>query len=822
MKHKLLVITAGTVAAGVGYQLQKQVEARPNSELTVMVRYLDIATNLPSIYGGGILANEWKPMQISRKYMDSIEASNGSTDPKLLHLLYPGLHPRTEGAGGGGVRYNGAGALIVNHTPLEQWVEGSMVSLAQKDGGQANLSVALIASPVGATGSGSVERLLELIVSAASRAGLAEEIHCDVFFLQPGNQNIRSVGLANTLALYAELAATRMSRKNVNYKGRTIMMGWGTETLLSSIPQLQEATATLVRLLNDPRLGIAAEYRQREVDHTVLIARDRQTHLPSHLSAATAITITLGDLEEQIIRYDTLQVLGKLVNGDNATKAFEEDANIFLGIAKNYLDGNNERARYEYLLERMTEDTDLKSPELELEQIKGLPAGQQSSSLQDEWDDDRKKLKKQSTTQMRDKAEALVREAINEMVAGRRECLKTGFSLARIQKDYEEVQAILADVLLFAQNYHPPLVKEEIVREHLSAVDRRRWFGRNDEELAAAIKAIQDHVNGLQLQQAGVVGTLFLRKLQEHCKATLTHLSAVKQFVDEVLSQVQAWDSENPPLRIKTDHLLQMPALTPKQIRPYYEQVSVFALPTKKQDNVSAEFFEEEGKQDPLADFRLWLGNNGLLDLPFRGNFERVSSAVEEYTRGVVHEHIEGNSVVDVLITAGKDVLSQRLPEAAAMAHSLVKFDPTLAPNCIESRHVSALYREDQRGLLQEAMNNAFGQGGCTLLSSQDPTELAVVYYLDGLPMSSVTDLTGRCLKEFLEFRKDWYGQVNDASNGNGSHTGVDYSRGSIPVYSGRDAEELVCKTGAVRQLYSVRDKRIVDGYDPAEFLELQ
>src|SRR5690348_10101290 len=130
MKHKLLVITAGTVAAGVGYQLQQQVLARPNSELIVMVRYLDIATNLPSIYGGGILANEWKPMQISRKYMDSIEGSNSSTDPKLLQLLYPGLHPRTEGAGGGGVRYNGAGAVVVNRTPLEQWIEGSMVSLA--------------------------------------------------------------------------------------------------------------------------------------------------------------------------------------------------------------------------------------------------------------------------------------------------------------------------------------------------------------------------------------------------------------------------------------------------------------------------------------------------------------------------------------------------------------------------------------------------------------------------------------------------------------------------------------------------------------------
>src|SRR5262249_22665875 len=160
--------------------------------------------------------------------------------------------------------------------------------------------------------------------------------------------------------------------------------------------------------------------------------------------------------------------------------------------------------------------------------------------------------------------------------------------------------------------------------------------------------------------------------------------------------------------------------------------------------------------------------------------------------------------------------------EASVKAHSLVKFDPTMAPNCIESRHVGALYREDQRGLLQSALNNAFGQGGCSLLHSQDPTEVYVVYYLDGLPMSVVTDLTGRCMKEFLEFRKDWYSQVKGASNGNVAHSDIDYSRGSIPVYSGRDAEELVCKTGIVRQLYTVRDKRIVDGYDPADFPELR
>lgn len=422
---------------------------------------------------------------------------------------------------------------------------------------------------------------------------------------------------------------------------------------------------------------------------------------------------------------------------------------------------------------------------------------------------------------MKDKVETLVKEIIDEMIRRRRESLKTGFSLARIQKDYEEIQAMLADVLLFAQHYNPPMIKEEIVRERLNEVSKRRWLKQIDTELEAAIVAIQEHVNSLRLQQASIVGALFLRKLQQHCKATLTNLSAVRQCVDEALSHDKAWDSDNPPLSIKTDHLLQMPALNPKQIQPYYQQVSVFASFAKTQQDFSSNIPEETSKQDPLADFRLWLDENDL-DIPFKGDFERLSSIVEHYTRDVVHENIAGNSVVDVLIKTGKDVLYQRLLEALVKAHSLVKFDPMLAQNCIESRHISAYCKDDQRGLLQNVMNEVFGQGGCTLLTSEDPTEITVIYYLDGLPMSSVTDLTGRCLKEFLEHRKDWYNQVNVSLNGNSAEASIDYSQGSIPVYSGRDAEELVCKTKVVRQLYSVRDKRIVNGYDQAEFVELR
>lgn len=57
-------------------------------------------------------------------------------------------------------------------------------------------------------------------------------------------------------------------------------------------------------------------------------------------------------------------------------------------------------------------------------------------------------------------------------------------------------------------------------------------------------------------------------------------------------------------------------------------------------------------------------------------------------------------------------------------------------------------------------MGRTFRQGECTLIRSSDPTEIAIFYYVDGLPMSAVKDLTGRCLDAFLKRRLDWHRQM--------------------------------------------------------------
>ena len=248
MTHKLLVITAGTIAAGVGLEFIKQVKAHPASELQSVVRYIDTA-HLPTRYSG-LRSGEWFQMTINPQFMDTIRR-NQENYPYLKDLLYPGFLPEIQGSGGGSIRYNAAVAIAINRARMKDWLTTSITDLVKIGGGQVNLSIALVVSSVGATGSGTLERLVDMIVDCAQSASIPSPLHLDVFILQPGMQGVTDLGLSNTLALYAEMAASRLSRNNSgskSYRGRTIMVGWGSERYMASIDQLIEATAALVRL----------------------------------------------------------------------------------------------------------------------------------------------------------------------------------------------------------------------------------------------------------------------------------------------------------------------------------------------------------------------------------------------------------------------------------------------------------------------------------------------------------------------------------------------------------------------------------------------
>src|SRR6266446_613451 len=202
---KLLVVTSGTIAANVGQELRRQVREHPKSELNILVRSLDTARlRNPVIHAG-----EWYQMKIDERHMKSLFEKRAEK-PDLASMLYDNLLPSTEDTGGGRIRYNGAGAVIENRDDITSWLSNSMSQLSRSGDGDRTLSVAVIISSVGATGSGSLQRLVEVITDAASEATIDLPINCDFFIMQPDTGGVDELGLANTFALYAELAALRL------------------------------------------------------------------------------------------------------------------------------------------------------------------------------------------------------------------------------------------------------------------------------------------------------------------------------------------------------------------------------------------------------------------------------------------------------------------------------------------------------------------------------------------------------------------------------------------------------------------------------------
>ena len=166
-KKKLFLVTAGTVAAGVGRELERQVQARPESNLLVMVRYIDTA-RLTSRYTD-VRDGDWFQMKVDPAHMRAIY-NERARYPRLNSMLYtkPVLLPKPTGHGGGSIRYNGAGAVVVNRDKMKKWLSANMTSLMRLEGGQTDFTVALVISSVGATGSGSLEQLADVIAEAAA------------------------------------------------------------------------------------------------------------------------------------------------------------------------------------------------------------------------------------------------------------------------------------------------------------------------------------------------------------------------------------------------------------------------------------------------------------------------------------------------------------------------------------------------------------------------------------------------------------------------------------------------------------------------------
>jgi len=839
MAHKLLVITAGTVAAGVGLEFEKQIRTHSASELHVMVRYIDTAY-LPTRYSE-LRSGEWFQMTISPQFMDNVRR-NQEKHPHLKDLLYPGLLPQIAGSGGGSIRYNAAGAILINEPKMKEWLTASITNLVNSGDGEVNLSIALVISSVGATGSGTLERLVDMIVDCSLHASIPPPLHCDVFILQPGMQGVSDLGLANTLSLYAEMAASRLAKYDFNntdirtkaYRGRTILVGWGSQRYMASMDQLKEAAATLVRLTHDSATSIAAEFQEREVDNHVLRELDRQTFLPSHLSSATVVTISLGDLEEKIIQRDAVLLIDTLFFGGKPSKTAagdyfipstmrrEDQTDGLLTALNSFLQGETPEDRYRHLVERLKEgiSNSISSLQTNAVKLKDRTVQEQASKLRNDWKNDKEEISRNGRKKIQEQGASLVREALSEIVELRRNGMATKLSLQDIREEYRQMHTIITSTLSTPQESQGGIDESEVTRKIKSL--EGAIFGK-ERALQQAIGAVQTNLEDMLRRESHTAAVEVLKVLQTHCDESLRDLDIVLQRLLRQRKNNPKWAAADQPFHIESSHLLHMPALsTNEEITRYADLVSIFASKTRKRDSggtIGRILSGEEEKVDQVAAFRKWLGNEKQLDALFEGEIEILLDLAQNYARKQVHTEVLEHSVVDVLLQAGIPVLQQRLQEASSKAHSLVQFDKQFAEEMREKRHVSAYWRtNEQRSILENAITKAFGQE-CTLIGSKDPGEIAIFYYVDGLPMSAVTDLTGRCLDAFLNRRRSWYLQTKQ--NGNVSETNTTYNqRVGVPVYSGRDAQKRVLETGVIRQLYAVRGQN-VGVYKPTEIPEL-
>lgn len=300
--RKLLVITAGTVAAGVGQELLRQIESRPASELQVRVCS-------PAYQHYEFRDSDGYQSHVQNILPDHLELIDL---PGNANSLY---YDRTE-------------ASVVSRDRIKHWLSNNVSSLSHGTKEDTTFSLALIISSVGATGGGSLQRLAELATDTASEAGIKTPTFYDIFMMLSEPIRIDNSDLTTIYELFTERGVVGLADKHTipkNSQGRIILVGWGEVLGSRSITQLEEATATLVRLVNDPITSFAGSYKESIADYHSLRQLDEVTLLPAHLSSVTAVTIGLSNLEEQIIERNTASLVAHLVSDNDRRKQTPHD-----------------------------------------------------------------------------------------------------------------------------------------------------------------------------------------------------------------------------------------------------------------------------------------------------------------------------------------------------------------------------------------------------------------------------------------------------------------------------------------------------------------
>lgn len=797
MSEKKLFIAVGTTAGETMFSFDKMMEKRRDTGLIYETLYVDTSDEL--LGTGNMDRNRFHFMKADIRIIRNAKQNNSSG---LGRILYEGRSVNTHANGAGGDRYTASVAFYETRRGLREKIEKYMNNLrVQSKGNGAGISFVIVASAVGGTGSGIVDRLLTLLIDIAHD----EEVSCDVLILHPGIDANKKRQLANTEALYAEMTAIREMKASRSefYSGRVLIVGSKGQTVtLANHEELKQTAATIMRLISDQNAGIVQRYTSSVIDRTVLSSPEQETGLLSCFSSATPVVIGLGDLVEQIIRADEARLLGMLVHGGSSNRV-QEDASNDLKTAFSFWREDAAKRNYVSLLSDITSRVGNDFKELLPDNLSRSEPVKQAEELRMAWEEEKTKLRGTYTQHMEMQVGKLLERCSNVLHERRAQYIEAR-TLNQLIADYEKVIAHMEELKLEAgrDQSKDKSITEESIATQLTDLSKARKRDSN----ALRIKCEEDIELWLKNEKRQIArgyAQSVLNKITKECQDTRTKLSAFVQKAEKGYGKRPGWNGEQPLLTSHSDYPLYIPALEKsKDILRYYHRISFFSEEDESETSMTS---STASKVDMLAQFRQTLKERNLIENFFTNKDGDIFKLIREYIEKEVQHNIGNHTLLDMFDWVGEEVLQERMSIAFERAQALVPFADRYALDHEGVCFVTACCNDRQQTLLEEA-KSASRVKETTIFPSKDSTEIVVFYLVDGLSMAALYDLTGKGLEAFIDERLICI-EVQKANRGliNACH-----------IYSGRDAEETVIEAEVFKRLWLARSHSMLERDEPA------
>ncbi len=805
MAQKLLVLSLGTTGGEVGLAFKKQMEQRALNGFYYRVLYMDTADYL--VRSGMVADSEFIHLSISNHFLRNTIASDINRNPLFRDLLYQEAPPPSPSAqGAGNVRYCAAAILSMKgmRETIKSKISTFIEQLSTQGDRRPDIAFAIVISAVGATGSGAAELLLPLVLEAADGAGIVNP-KCDIIILHPTTAVDSSLLLANAEALYIEMAARHNDRIYNRYAGRRVVVGSGGQQYkISELVDMEKAAATLLRLSMDPLSGIAQQYWGSLPNRHVLRRTEKETGLPTHLSSATPITINLGDLGQQVITIDSARLASRIVLGPVKQETAQKTTNTLLLSTLNF-------SSFKKLLDQLTRTIRSESSALTETGMQRLKPVQQADTLEQSYRKDLERING-AAEQIQKTAAEMFRQWESALQAEGIKHIKGGNAIAQLVTHYNELLLTVRNLQSEAIRYQP--------NQNPTEVDLRQAFAdlRNRKQrLQTVINATQQRLRNLTEESALSMATALLNELEQLCVDTISRLNTFINATEEQYANQPGWNTDTPTLRVHDDYPLSIPALTdPKDMLRYYNRVSIFGASNTTGGHTS--FRSSTQKQDSQARFLEELERVAMLEHFFDGQYYLILDLLKHYVEERVQERLSNYSILDIYEDIGQAALQHSIQMALERAHPLVTLTREYATNSIGECYVSGHWRNPtQRSMLERSIKQV--SQATKIFESEDPTEIVIFYFIDGLALPSINDLSGRCFAAFLEERKTWIREYRAfLKQRTVRRRQEDFS--GIPVYNSNYNEQLIIQQGIVCKLYNARMGNVGE-YTSADLPEL-